>query len=110
MDLPNPVLKPVFSELPALQADRLPLSQLKKPLNSSKNCKLLCLTPGFLGGSDTKECARNAGDLGSIPEFGGSPREGHVNPLEYSCLENLHGQKSLTGYSPWDHKESDTTE
>ena len=82
----------------------------KSLFNSSKNCKLLCWTPGFPGGSDTKESARNAGDLCSIPEFGRSPREGHVNPLEYSCLENLHGQKSLAGYSPWDHKESDTTE
>ena len=37
-------------------------------------------------------------------------REGHGNPLQYSCLENPHGQKSLTGYSPWGHKELDTTE
>ena len=28
----------------------------------------------------------------------------------YSCLENSHGQKSLAGYSPWGHKESDMTE
>ena len=39
-----------------------------------------------------------------------SPREGHGNPLHYSCLENPHGQRSLGGYSPWGHKESDTTE
>ena len=32
------------------------------------------------------------------------------NPLQYSCLENPHGQRSLVGYSPWGHKESDTTE
>jgi len=38
--------------------------------------------------------------------FGG----GHGNPLQYSCLENLHGQKSLAGYSPWGQKELDTTE
>ena len=30
--------------------------------------------------------------------------------LEYSCLENPHGQRSLVGYSPWDCKESDMTE
>ena len=35
--------------------------------------------------------------------------EGNDNPLQYSCLENLHGQGSLAGYSPWGHKESDTT-
>ena len=31
-------------------------------------------------------------------------------PLQYSCLENLHVQRSLVGYSPWGHKKSDTTE
>ena len=36
--------------------------------------------------------------------------EGHGNPLQYSCLENPHGQRSLAGYSPWGCKESDTTE
>ena len=36
--------------------------------------------------------------------------EGTVNPLQYSCLENPHGQRSLAGYSPWGRKESDTTE
>ena len=32
------------------------------------------------------------------------------NPLQYSCLENPHGQSSLAGYSPWGCKGSDTTE
>ena len=31
------------------------------------------------------------------------------NPLQYSCLENPRGQRSLVDYSPWGHKESDTT-
>ena len=31
------------------------------------------------------------------------------NPLQYPCLENPHGQRSLAGYSPWGRKESDTT-
>ena len=31
-------------------------------------------------------------------------------PLQYSCLENPRGQRSLAGYSPWGHRESDTTE
>ena len=34
----------------------------------------------------------------------------HGNLLQYSCLENLHGQRILTGSSPWGCKESDTTE
>ena len=42
----------------------------------------------FLGGSDSKESACNAGDLGSIPGLGRSPGEGDGNPLQYSCLEN----------------------
>ena len=32
------------------------------------------------------------------------------NPIQYSCLENPHGQRSLVGYSPWDHREPNTTE
>ena len=50
------------------------------------------LLPGFPGGSVGKESACNAGDTGdmcSIPGSGRSPREGHGNPLQYSCLENL---------------------
>ena len=43
---------------------------------------------GFPGGSDGKESASNAGDLGSIPGSGRSPGEGNGNPLQYSCLEN----------------------
>ena len=64
---------------------------------------------GFPGGSDGKESAYNAVDLGSIPGLGKSPGGEHGNPLQYSCLENPHGQRSLAGYSPWGHEESDTT-
>ena len=42
--------------------------------------------------------------------MGRFPGGGHDNPLQYSCLENPHGQRSLVGYSPWGHKELDTTE
>ena len=38
------------------------------------------------------------------------PRGRNGSPLWYSCLENPQGQRSLIGYSPWDHKELDTTE
>ena len=48
-------------------------------------------------------------DDGLIPGSGRSPREGHGNPLQYTCLENPHGQRSLVGYSSWDHKDSDMT-
>ena len=36
----------------------------------------------FSGGSDCKESACNAGDLGSISELGRSPGEGNGNPLQ----------------------------
>ena len=65
---------------------------------------------GFPGGSEGKESTCNAGDLGSIPGLGRFPGGGHGNPLQYSCLENPHGQKSLAGYSPGCHKDLDTTE
>ena len=65
---------------------------------------------GFSDGSDSKEFTCNAGDLGSNPGFGRSPGGRHGNPLQYSCLENLHGQRSLAGCSPWYCKKLDTTE
>ena len=43
-------------------------------------------------------------------DWGRSPGGGHGNPLKYSCLENLHGQRSLADYSPRGDKESETTE
>ena len=61
-------------------------------------------------GSDGKESACNTGDLSSIPGSGRSPGEGNGYPLQHSCLENPHGQRSLVGYSPWGRKELDTTE
>ena len=65
------------------------------------------------GGSDGKESACNAGDLGLIPGLGSSPGEGNGNPLQEMAThlpgESL-GWRSLVGYSPWDHEESDTTE
>ena len=52
----------------------------------------------------------NAGDPGSIPGSGRFPGGGHGNPLQYSCLENHPGQRSLAGYSPWGRKELDMSE
>ena len=50
---------------------------------------------GFPGGSDGKASACNAGDLGLIPGLGRSLRGGHGYPLQYFCLENPHGQRTL---------------
>ena len=61
----------------------------------------------FLGGSDGKESACNAGDLCSIPGLRGSPGERKGYHLQYPCLEN---PMDRGGYSPWGHKELDLTE
>ena len=65
---------------------------------------------GFRGGSDDKKFYCNLGDLGLIPRLRRSPGGGHGNPLQYSCLENPYGQRSLVGYSPCGGKELDLTE
>ena len=59
-----------------------------------------------------KNLPANAGDeelqvqsLGGEDSLGG----GYGNPLQYSCLENSHGQRSLAGYSPWGRKVLDMT-
>ena len=85
----------------------------KLRLRSFKNLLFLSsyiLELGFPCGSDSKDSACNVGDLGSIPGLGRSPGGGHGNPLQYSCLENPHGQRSLVGYSPWGLKDLDMTE
>ena len=48
--------------------------------------------------------------LCSIHGLGGSAGGKHFNPLQYSCLENPHGQRSLAGCSSWSCKELDMTE
>ena len=63
-----------------------------------------------LGDSDGKEFTYNTGDLGLTTGLGRYPGGGHGNPFQCSCLENPHGQWILAGYSPWGHKELDTTE
>ena len=60
-----------------------------------------CLLIGIYGCSDSKESAWNKGDPGLIPGLGRSPGEGNDHPLQYSCLENTHRQRSLVGYRLW---------
>ena len=59
---------------------------------------------GFPGGLDSKVSSYSAGDLGSVPRLGLSPREGLTPVL---LPRKSHGWRSLLGYSPWGHKESD---
>ena len=55
-------------------------------------------TQAFSGSSAGKESACNAGDPSSIPGSGRSPGGRHGNPLQYSCLENPHGQRLHTAH------------
>ena len=57
-----------------------------------------------------KKSTCNVRDLGLILGLERSPGVGHDNPLQYFCLENPHGLRSLVGYSPGGCKESDMTE
>ena len=64
---------------------------------------------GFPAGSDSQESACNERP-GFNPWVGKIPWRRACKPLQYSCLENTHGQRCLVGYSPWGHKESDMTD
>ena len=44
-----------------------------------------------------KKATCNAGEMGPVPGLGRSPGDGNGNPLQYSCLENPHGWRSLVG-------------
>ena len=78
---------------------------------------LICVLNGLFWASHmvlmVKRLPANGGDFrdaGLIPGSGRSLGGWYSNPLQYSCLENPHGQRSLVGYSPWGCKELDTTE
>ena len=83
----------------------------------SKACKILHkLTPrsqfqygSFPHGSDSKESACSAGDVGLIRGSGGSLGEGNGYPPVF-LPGKFQGQRNLVGYSPWGCKESETTE
>ena len=67
----------------------------------------------FPNESMDKESTYSAGDIGnagSIPGSGRFPGGGHGNPLQYSCLENLMGERNLACCRAQGRKESDTTE
>ena len=53
-----------------------------------------------LEGSVVKNPPANVRDMGLIPGSGRSPGGGNDHPLQYSCLGESHGQRSLAGYSP----------
>ena len=65
---------------------------------------------GLPGDSEVKASAWNAGDLGSIPGSGKIPWRRKWQPTPVFLPGESHGGRSLVGYSPWGHKESDRTE
>ena len=67
-------------------------------------------TLGFPGSLAGKESDCNAGNPALIPGSGRSPGEGIGYPLQYSCLENPPGPRTLVRYSPWGCRESDRAE
>ena len=64
------------------------------------------LSEGFPGGSDNKESACNAGDLGSIPGSGRYPGVGNGKTRSSVFAWKIPCTGSLVGYSPRGHKES----
>ena len=101
--LPNPGIDLHLLCLLHWQVDSLPLAPPRKPLTSLSShlfiyeVKVKQITkPSYVlvfpGGSDGKESTSNGGDLGSIPELGRSPGEGHSHLFQYSGLENSMGR------------------
>ena len=64
---------------------------------------------GFLKVPVVKNPLSNARDVDLIPGLGRSPGGVLGYPLQYSCLENSAGQRSLVGFSPWSCKEWNMT-
>ena len=73
---------------------------------ASKRCHLSrgLEVGSWTGGSESKEFAYNAGDLGSIPGSERSPGEKEWLPNPVSLPGEFHGQRSLENYSPCDHR------
>ena len=113
----------IFSISPILSAASICLELIKfivfhffKILFHISKIVIKSLCKQIPGGSDGKESACNAGDLGSIPGSGRSPGEGKGYPVQYSCQENpmdrgawqatVHGvAKSWHHWSDWAHQQ-----
>ena len=74
------------------------------------------LLAGFPSGTEVKNLPTMHA-ICSIPGSRRFRREGHGNPVQYSCLgqeawtgSSSCGQRNLAGYSPWGHEEADTTQ
>ena len=65
---------------------------------------------GLPGGSDGKESACNARDMGLDPWVRNIPWRRKCQPTSVLLPEESHEQRSLEGHSPWGPKETDTTD
>ena len=75
-----------------------PMSVFSSPIGTQKVGRGGGASP-WLNGKESSYNAGAAGDTGSIPGSGRSPGGGYGNPLQDSCFENPHGQRSPAGYS-----------
>ena len=99
-----------ISEIPAgtSRADGA-LRQVGASCNNQKDGNVVPASPNrmkapgfkrcFPGGTDSKESACSAGDPGSIPESGRSLEKEMATHSSILVWE-IHGQRSLVGYSP----------
>ena len=81
-----------------------------KSLSIPCQCLYLCHYWDFPGGSVCKESACHVGNPGLIPGWGSPLEKSMATHSSIFMPGEFHGQKSLVGYSPWGHKESDMTE
>ena len=65
--------------------------------------------PRWLGSRESAYNAGGTGNIGSISGLGNALRRKWLHTAVFFSGET-HGQRSLTGYNPWGHKESDVTE
>ena len=69
--------------------------------------RVLQVLPEWHNGKESACQTGDAGDADSIPGWRRSPEVGNSNPLQSSLPGKFHGQRSLAGYSPCGHEESD---
>ena len=105
----EPGFEPQFCHLKAAQSWASYLTFLCLCFLSYK-IRVIRVSRGFPGGSNSKGSAWNVGDLGLILVVGKIPWRKEWHPTPVFLPGEFHGQKSLVGYSPWGRKESDMTE
>ena len=107
----HPLLYPLVS--PLLEVSCSLMAWIIISTQNTSKCKYSAFLSkrDFPGGSDGKASAYNTGELGSSPGSGRSPGEENGNcPIPVLLPGKSHGWRNLADYSPWSHKESDTTE